>query len=137
VGVAVPESFQGRSWWKQISAGRLTDEIAISELVEMEGNPLRSEDRMRPRVLAVRDSRYKLVIRFKEGKDYLYDLKSDPGEHSPLRDDVGIPERVRLLKAAHTHLQKSRENRNTELALIAGLRQIKHSMGMPAESVSA
>jgi arylsulfatase A-like enzyme len=137
VGVTVPDNFQGRSWWKQISAGSVPAEIAISELVEMEGNPLRSEDRMRPRVLAVRDSRYKLVIRFKEGKDYLYDLKNDPGEDSPLRDDVGVHERVRLLKAAHTHLQSGRENRNAELALISSLRQIKHSMGMSVDKVPA
>jgi hypothetical protein len=103
--------------------------------VTVEGNPLRSEDRMRPRVLAIRDSSYKLVIRFKEGKEDLFDLKNDPGEFSPLPDDVAIRERVRLLQSAHAHLKKGRENRNADLALSARLREIKHSMEMHAEKL--
>lgn len=137
VEVAVPDSFRGKSWWKHILAGSFPNDIAIAELVTMEGNPLRSEDRMRPRVLAIRDGSYKLVIRFKEGREDLYDLKNDPGECSPLPDDVAIHERVRLLQSAHAHLKESRENRNAELALSARLCGIKHSMKMHAEKLRA
>ena len=92
---------------------------------------------MRPRVLAIRDGAYKLVIRFKEGREDLYDLKNDPGECSPLPDDVAIRERVRLLQSAHAHMKESRENRNAELALSARLCGIKHSIEMHAEKLPA
>jgi arylsulfatase A-like enzyme len=128
VDVPVPGTFQGRSHWKQISVGTLAAEPAISELVGIEGNPMRQEDRLQPRVLAVRDIRYKLVIRFKENTDSLYDLQSDPGEHSPLPNSVSIRDRVRLLQVARTHLEKSRKDQRAELTLDARLRQIKHSV---------
>jgi arylsulfatase A-like enzyme len=128
VGAVAPDSFQGRSCWKEISAGLLPSEPAIAELVGMEGNPLQRDDRMRPRVLVIRDSRYKLVIRFSENKEQLYDLKDDPGEQSPLAEGILTSERVRLLRVAHAHLKKTRENRNAEFVLSARLREIKQSM---------
>ncbi len=128
-GVAVPDSFKGRSYWTQISAGTLPSEPAIAELVAMEGNPLQRDDRMRPRVLAIRDSRYKLVIGFKESTDSLYDLQNDPGEKSPLPIGTLIRERVQLLQVARTHLVKSRQDRNAEFALGARLREIKQTLG--------
>lgn len=133
VGVAVPDSFQGRSYWEQISVGTLPREPAIAELVEIGGSPLRRDDRMRPRVMAIRDSQYKLVIRFSEKTDCLYDLKNDPGEHSPLPTGALISERVRLLRVAHAHLQKTRQNRNAALAMGARLREIRQSMEAKCE----
>jgi arylsulfatase A-like enzyme len=137
VGVPVPGSFQGRSRWEQVSAGSLPNEPAVSELVGMEGSPMRQEDRLRPRVLAIRDIRYKLVIRFKEETDYFYDLKNDPGEHSPLPNSASISDRIRLLLVARRHLERSRKDRSAELALDARIREIKHAMGTHIDRVSA
>ena len=39
---------------------------------------------MGPRVLAIRESRYKLVLHFDPASENLYDLEADPGEQSPL-----------------------------------------------------
>lgn len=128
VGVPVPDNFQGRSRWEQISAGTLPDEPAIAESAGEGDNPLKRNDGIRPRVLAVRDSRFKLVTRFGEKADYLYDLNSDPEEKSPLPPGTLIGERARLLRVAHAHLQKSRQNRNAEFVLDARLREIKQSI---------
>jgi arylsulfatase A-like enzyme len=128
VGVAVPDSFQGRSCWEQISAGSLPDEPAIAESAGEGANPLRRDDAIRPRVLAVRDSRFKLIIRFGEKTDYLYDLKSDPGEKSPIPSSTLVGDRARLLRVAHAHLQKIRQNRNADFVLDARLREIKQSI---------
>jgi arylsulfatase A-like enzyme len=129
VGARVPESFQGRGFWEQIFSGTWEGEPAIAEAVGTGDNPLQLEGRMQPRVMAVRDSRYKLVIHLKENKETLYDLKSDPEERSPLPLNAVVSERARLLQLAHAHLQKSRESRNVELALSARLREIRHSLG--------
>ena len=87
MGIPVPGGFQGRSVWEQVSAGNMAGEPAITECVEACNNPFRVEDRMRSRLLAVRDQQYKLVINFREKADYLYDLVRDPGEISPVRPD--------------------------------------------------
>jgi len=129
VEVAVPGSFQGRSHWKQISTGEaLANEPVISELVGMDGNPMRQQDRLRPRVLAVRDIRYKLIIRFKEKTDSLYDLKNDPGEYVPLPSNISIGDRARLLQVARTHLERCKNDRSAEFTLDARLREIRYSM---------
>jgi arylsulfatase A-like enzyme len=129
VGVSVPDTFQGRSCWQQISEGSLPDEPAIAESAGEGDNPLRRDDAIRPRVLAVRDSRFKLIIRFGEKVDYLYDLDSDPGEDFPLPLAALVGERARLLRVAHAHLQKSRQNRNADFVFGARLREIKQSIG--------
>ena len=133
LGVGVPDSFQGRSHWQQISAGTGPSEPAIAEAVGSGDNPLERDDRMQPRVLAVRSHQFKLVIRFKEKTDALFDLKNDPGERSPLQDDVLIKERVRLLEAARAHVQESRQSRNVEFELAARLRELRHSRILPAK----
>jgi arylsulfatase A-like enzyme len=131
VGIAVPESFQGRSHWKEISAGNLPSEPAIVECVGACNNPFQTADRMRPRLMAVRDAVYKLVIDFTGDfngtTDSLYDLKNDPGETSPLPDGA-LPEvRSQLLQVARAHLQATQRNRNIELRLLAHLREIQQS----------
>jgi arylsulfatase A-like enzyme len=130
VGVAVPDNFQGRSHWKEISAGNLLSEPAIVECVAS-NNPFQTGDRMRPRLMAVRDATYKLVINFNGNfngiTDSFYDLKNDPGEHSPLPDGVSREERARLLQVARAHLQSTQRNRNVELRLLAHLREIQQS----------
>jgi arylsulfatase A-like enzyme len=127
VGVPVPGSFQGRSFWEQISAGNLPGEPAITECVEACNNPFRVEDRMRSRLLSVRDQRFKLVINFAGNKDCLYDLSNDPGERSPVPAGALTRERVRLLQIARLHLQEMSQNRNAELRVYARLRELRQS----------
>jgi arylsulfatase A-like enzyme len=139
VGAAIPDSFQGQSCWKQISSGDLPGEPAIAECIEACNNPFQVEDRIRPRLLTVRDLRYKLVIHFSDKSERLYDLRNDPEEHSPLPAGVLTRERVRLLQVARAHLEKTRCNRNADFALRARLREIRQSMGLerPQNQTSA
>jgi arylsulfatase A-like enzyme len=142
VGIAVPDTFQGRSHWKDISTGNLTSEPAIVECVAS-NNPFEPADRMRPRLMAVRSAMYKLVINFNEDfngiTDSFYDLKNDPGEHSPLPDGVLREERARLLQMARAHLLSRQRNRNVELRLLAHLREIQQSSArnQPEAPISA
>jgi arylsulfatase A-like enzyme len=128
LGVPVPNSFQGRSHWGEIVGGSLRAEAAVAEAVGTGDNPLQLEDRMRPRVMAIRDGRYKLVIRFGEKTESLYDLAMDPEEQSPLRDSAAVPERGRLLQLAHAHLQWTKQNRNADFALRSRLRRLQQSV---------
>jgi arylsulfatase A-like enzyme len=131
VGVPVPKTFQGRSYWEEVSAGNLPSKPAIVECVGACTNPFQPADRMRPRLMAVRDAVYKLVINFNGDfhgtTDSFYDLKNDPGEHSPLPDGVMPEVRARLLRVAREHLQATQRNRNVELRLLAHLREIQQS----------
>jgi len=119
VNAPIPASFQGQSCWEQISTGRLLSEPAIAECVDGCNNPFRVDDRMRSRLLAVRDHACKLVINFREKVDYLYDLKNDPGERSPLPVWRSARDRARLLQVARVHLQKTRHDQNADLRVHA------------------
>ena len=128
VGVESAAVFDSQSYWEQISTGNLPSEPVVVECVEGGDNCLQAENQMRSRLMAVRDRRYKLVIRFSEKRDWLYDLKNDPEEHSPLSAGVVTGERVRLLRAARAHLEKARQHRNPQLAPRARLREIRQSL---------
>lgn len=127
VGVAPPDSFQGRSAWQEISAGTLPETPAITECIDGCNNPMRPDDRMRSRLMAVRDGEFKLVIDFKKKQDHLYDLKNDPGEDSPLLPGVQARERARLFAVAQEHLRKSCYKQNVDLRLRALLRELQQS----------
>lgn len=81
--------------------------------------------------MAIRDTVYKLIVNFNADfmgtTDSFFDLKNDPGEHSPLPDGVMPDERARLLQVARAHLQATQHNRNIELRLLAHLREIQQS----------
>lgn len=128
LAVPVPSSFQGRSHWPEILVGGLRAEAAVAEAVGTGDNPLQLKDQMMSRVMAIREGRYKLIIRFGEKTDSLYDLVIDPKEQSPLHDGAALPERERLLKLAHAHLQRTAQNRNADFALRSRLRRLKQSM---------
>ena len=128
VSVDTPASFQGHSHWKEIQAGELNAEPAVAECAEGSDNHLRVADRLRHRLLAVRDNRYKLVIRFSDRTERLCDLKTDPGERSPMPEGVQTDQRMKLLKVARNHLRKARAERNVELALKARIRDIRQSI---------
>lgn len=130
IGIVPPKSFQGRSAWKQVSAGGSLAESTITECVEGCTNPARRNSRMHSRLLAVRDEELKLVVNFREGQDYLYDLKSDPGERSPLGPSVRIRDRARLLQVARRHLVGQQDGRNESLRLGALIHEIRQALGM-------
>ena len=142
LGVAAPESFQGQSYWQRISSGKLPIEPAIAECVAGCSNPMRVADRMRCALLAVRERDYKLVLDFKEKIDWMYDLKKDPKENSPLPIDAARAERGRLLRAARTHIQKTRKsdgdglNIHADLRLRARLRELQQAIDSGRDNIS-
>jgi arylsulfatase A-like enzyme len=125
LGVDVPLSFRGRGLWKNISSGSSASHPAIVECVEGCNNPLSLADRLGNRLMAVRDGDYKLVLRFGDSVEELYNLKDDPEERLPLPDGIETKEHVRLLQCAREHLRDSREHRDAGLALRSRLREIR------------
>ncbi len=110
----IPPEFQGQSRWQQIREGKTWTAPAIAECISGCTNPFRQESRRGPRILAVREERYKLVLNFEHSTAQLFDLESDPSERTPLHDTAGKPERRRLLQAALEHLQKPVSRSSTE-----------------------
>lgn len=123
--LSVPHGFQGRSLMGDMQRGTPFGDVAISECVEECTNPFHSENRMGSRILAVRESRHKLVINFRLGVETLYDLESDPTEQSALPLSAEKTVRRRLLEVAREHLQNSIQQRNDRLRLHARLRDIQ------------
>ena len=136
VGVSTPNSFQGRSAWEQISAGELQGEPAITECIDGCSNPAQTVDRVRPRLMAVRDNELKLVVNFRENRDYLYDLKSDPGERVPLSPGQRTRERANLLQIARRHLLRKGDTQRTDLRLRARLRELRQSARIAGDVAS-
>jgi hypothetical protein len=128
LGVRVPASFQGSSYWNQIVAGGLECAPAILETVGTGSGPCDRDQQMRPRLLTIRDQQYKLVLRFGAGTFEMFDLKNDPDERNLLPESTLIKERSRLLQVANDHLRKTRLSRDKNLVLNARLRDIRHSM---------
>jgi arylsulfatase A-like enzyme len=128
LGVRVPASFQGSSYWNQIVAGGLECAPAILETVGTGSGPCDRDQQMRPRLLTIRDQQYKLVLRFGAGTFEMFDLKNDPDERNLLQESALIEERSRLLQVANDHLRKTRLSRDKNLVLNARLRDIRHSM---------
>lgn len=121
----IPSAFRGRSSWAQVREGVLRDEAAVSECVAGCTNPFQKENRMGPRVLAVREARYKLVLEFDPPADRLYDLEADPGEQQPLPATAEKPVRRRLLQQALEHLRISVRERDVGSGLQARLRDLR------------
>ena len=120
-----PAEFEGQSYWAQIQSGRVFDSAAISECVAGCTNPFRPENRLGPRVLSIRELRYKLVLHFKPVNEQLFDLESDPGEQVPLAPGSQMSVRRRLLQVAYAHLQRSIENRDSRARIQAQLRSLQ------------
>lgn len=124
-GLTAPVSFQGRSCLRQLQRGEDFDGPAISECVAGCTNPFHAENRMGPRVLSVRESRYKLVLHFDPAAENVYDLEADPKEQSPLSSTEQKPVRRRLLEIAREHLRRSGEQRDCRTRVRARLRQVQ------------
>lgn len=125
VDLKAPAEFRGRSYWPQLQAGEKWDGVGISECVAGCNNPFRRENRMGPRVLSVREARYKLVLHFEPKSEYLYDLVADPGEQAPLAPETQKAVRTRLLQIAHEHLLSSRMQRDARKRVQARLNNLR------------
>jgi arylsulfatase A-like enzyme len=98
--------FQGRSHWAEILEGRSWTEPAIAECIVGCSNPFRLESRRGHRILAVRETRYKLILNFEKSTEQLFDLEIDPAEKEPLRGNAAGPVRRRLLQAVFEYLNR-------------------------------
>lgn len=124
LGLAVPREFQGRSAWNEWNRGEGWDRSAVVESTECI-NPNRAEERLASRVLCIRDSRYKLILRFGMGAEQLFDLQSDPSEVAPVPADVEKPVRRHLLEYALRHIEDERRLGSGEHRLRARLRELR------------
>jgi arylsulfatase A-like enzyme len=128
--------FQGVSHWPQLRDGDEFDSLAMSECVAGCTDPFYPNHRVGPRVLSARDSRFKLMLFFDPPAEHLYDLKSDPGENSPLSPGAEMPVRRRLLNAAREHLTQSIAHRDDRWRLQARLRDLQLEWKKPADKAS-
>ena len=128
--VPVSPDFLGRTSWQELQQGASPDSVAVSECVAGCTNPFHTEKRMGPRVLTVREARFKLALNFDPPAEELYDLESDPGEQAPLAADAHKPVRRRLLEIAREHLRRSSE-RDKHTRVRARLRDIQLEWSRP------
>jgi len=135
LGIAQPGDLVGQSRWQGGSINNDPEALAITECVYNCRNPWRTEDRLGPRLLAIQDQRYKLVINFSMGEDWLFDLWEDPGETKPLPLNVARSIRRRLLEAALDHLRRSRPEPANRLRLRARVAELKHSLELSSQHV--
>lgn len=120
-----PTAFRGRSYWPRVRDGEAFDAVAISECVAGCTNPFSAENRIAPRVMSVREARFKLVLYFDPAAEHLYDLEADPGEHAPLTPTAQRPVRRRLLEIAREHVRLSLNRRDQPMRLRARLRELR------------
>jgi len=134
--LSAPKSFQGRSYWEQLRQGESFDGLAISECVAGCTNPYRPENRIGPRVLSVRESRFKLILHFDPAAEDLYDLEADPGEQAPLATTAQNAVRRRLLEIAREHLRRSIEGQDWRTRVQVRLRELRLEWKNPADKAS-
>lgn len=126
MGVQTPSAFQGRSLWRNLQQGVAWDDPAIIECAYGCTNPFKRESRSAPRLLGVRDARFKLVMRIEPGAtEEVYDLEADPGETHPGVDGLEFETRKRLLLAAREHLERTIADRDGVMRLRARLRDLR------------
>ena len=137
VQVEAAAEFRGRTYWAELREGGDLGGIAISECVAGCNNPFRQENRMGPRVLSVREQRYKLVLHFDSKTEYLYDLLADPGEEAPLAPESQKAVRAHLLEIAHEHLLNSGRERDWKKRVRARLSSLRLKWKHSPKRVSA
>jgi choline-sulfatase len=125
LGYPAPASFRGRSRWEQMSNGEAWDRPVFTESVYGCTNPFHSENRVAPRILAVRKGHYKLIMDFSTGTEQLFDLKSDPAEQNPLGAQQERPIRRELLEHARKHLAESQKSRDFGRRMESQLRDLR------------
>jgi arylsulfatase A-like enzyme len=126
-------SFRGRSCWRQLKNNLAWTRPVITECAYGCSNPLRSRQRVAPRLLAVRKERHKLVLNFGSGTDDLFDLGSDPEEMQPLPLLAAKDIRKELLEIARKHVAQSVKSCDGDLRFAAQVREFRER---PAMTVS-
>ena len=121
--VPSPTTFRGASYWQDISKGQLPKLTAVTECIEGCNNPLQRSNRLGQRLLSVRDASYKVLVRFGNSTDIMFDLKNDPGEYCPLPRDAKPAERAQLLRVAREHVTSPPQASDPEFRLRACLRE--------------
>jgi arylsulfatase A-like enzyme len=135
--VPIPRSFRGRSHSELLRSGKSWEGDAIIECIAGCTNPFVQENRLHARVLAVRETRFKMVFDFNSATEQLYDLDADPGELRPLPLDAEKPVRKRLLDRAGQHLSESLRSRDADTRLAARLRDLRLEWSSPTVRKSA
>ena len=129
--IPAPEKFRGQSLWRQLQAGETWELPAVAECVAACTNPFLPRNRMGPRVLAVREARFKLILHFDPPGELLFDLQADPGEEGALPPDAEKAVRRRLLEAACEHLKRSIRERDSQARLRSCLRDLQLEWAVP------
>ncbi|MGA9902559.1 MAG: sulfatase-like hydrolase/transferase [Terriglobales bacterium] len=126
MGLPVPSAFQGRSLRTNLQGGTAWDDPAIIECAYGCTNPFRAESRSAPRLLGVRDARFKMVMKIQQGAtEEVYDLEADPAEIHPRAEGLGVDVRRRLLQAAREHMESTVSARDPVKRLRAQLRDLR------------
>lgn len=123
--IAIPADFRGTSRWPQIQQGLQYESLAITECVAACTNPFHRKDRLGPRVLSIREKRFKLILNLDRTGEWLYDLEADPGEQAPLNTASQKKMRRHLLEVAREHLRNSARSQNREQCLRTRLRDLR------------
>jgi arylsulfatase A-like enzyme len=125
LGYPAPASFRGCSRWEQISRGEEWPQPVFTECVHGCTNPFHSENRVAPRILAIRKGHHKLVMDFSTGTQQLFNLSSDPTEQNPVDNSESRPIRRELLEHATKHLVESQKSRDFERRMESQLRDLR------------
>jgi arylsulfatase A-like enzyme len=120
---AVPEEFAGKSRWQALQRGEEWQEPVIVDSAECI-NPRVMPSRLAPRVLCVRDERYKLILTSRAQTAELFDLKMDPAEQHPIPEGRENEARRRLLQRAGEHVAGV-QSRDLQPRLHARLKDIR------------
>jgi arylsulfatase A-like enzyme len=127
--ITIPSDFRGTSRWPHIRQGVEHDSVAITECVAGCANPFHRKDRLGPRVLSIREKRFKLILNLDSVGEWLYDLEADPGEQAPLAANAQKTVRRGLLEIAREHLRNSARSQKSKQRLRARLRDLRLEWG--------
>jgi len=128
LGLAAPPSFQGTSRWDALINQREWSEPAIAEIAHLPHEPRPGDHLIFPRLLAVRQADYKLILDLATGTDTLYHLATDPAEQHPLALTSARAMRRQLLLAAREHLRRTRVRQDEPLRLRARLANLRQRL---------
>src|SRR5438270_823346 len=130
VGIAIPSRLVGRS---QYPLDEHREGQAVIECISGCTNPFHASGRLGPRIVGIREQRYKWVMDFGSGCEQLFDLEKDPGEIDPLPPYAEKAARRRLFDQTRLHLTNSLHGRDSEQSLRAQLRDLHFECsGSPA-----
>lgn len=106
--VPPPATFHGTSTWNGVAFAQAPDTAVVTECVPGGRDPWDRSGWVAPRLLAVQDARFKLVVDFRAGTDTLFDLVRDPTEMSTLPQYGEPAVRRRLFARVADHLTATR-----------------------------